>query len=443
MATVTRAELFMRASRRIGSRTGTVLSGTDSQAILGGLINTTGDDLFYQADRLIFPLAAAEADKERFVDIWTDQEGKAQFQPRSVLNPANEPYILANREDYTLNEIRLSLDAAQSYARPTYRQVIPLTPNLDLYPLTMCDWLQGAGDIDAVWVNNSPVLLHNEDFALWHSGTAAVPDGWSLTGTGASVARITGGLRSPFAARVTAGGTAARLEQALPQSLVQWLTRRIAAVFVPLRGAGWTVGAHCRVGINDGTTDIVSADNTGSGAPEYLAMSMPIDPSQKSFTFFFEVDAGHTADIDAGVFMQNTATAPFVYQIRDQGSQAYIETQLNYAKRNVGGVPTIELQRPLWTPMQLVVYVRRPFPAQTADTDVVDDQYARVLEYGLLNFLLRNRKPQQDRGRLDLILFGDKKLGEDGVANVWARYLDNLIDRPVPRPPVRREVWGA
>ena len=173
MAT-SRKEIITLGARRIGSRTGTVTSGTATTAVLEGLVNTTGDNTFYLGDRLLFLDATAESDKERLITGWDDATGTATFLARSVNDPTDESYILVNREDYTLNEFRLALNKAVDYTRLTYRRVIPATPNLDLYPLSNMEWLEGAGDIDAVFYNESPNSLENEDFSLWWYGSTEI-----------------------------------------------------------------------------------------------------------------------------------------------------------------------------------------------------------------------------------------------------------------------------
>lgn len=440
--TVTVAEIFARAARRIGGRTGTVgtvaVGGSTTTAILNGLVNTTGDDTAYAAARLFF-LEGATSPRQTLISTWNDVLGRATFNNLTSPPVAADDYILSPREDYTLNEYDAAWSEALRESRRTYRQVIPLTPNLDLYPLTQCDWLRGDGDIDAVWLNQSPIWLHNEDFALWQNGASAAPDGWTLSGSGATVTRVSGGIRSPYAARVTAGGAAATLTQTIPYSLTQWITRRIAPVYTPMRGAAWASASAAsagRVGTNDGAATTYGSYHTGNGVPQYLTMSLTPTEDMTTFTLTLYVAAGQTVDFHAAVLMQNTTDAPDAFSIRDQGSQAYVEYPYQKAVRNVGGVPTVELSYPTFTTMnQLIVYTRRPFPQLTAYSDLIEDQYARALEFGLLAWLLVNNKPQQDRARLDRVL------GE--AQGEWARFLSNVIDLPVPRPPQRAEIWGA
>lgn len=430
MAT-SRKELITIAARRIGGRTGDVLSGSATTAVLEGLVNTTGDNTFYLGDRLFFLDATVESDKERLITGWDDATGTATFLARSVSDPSGESYILINREDYTLNEFRLALDKAIDYTRLTYRQVIPATPNLDLYPLNTMGWLEGAGDIDAVFYNESPVSLHNEDFALWWDGSTSAPDGWTLAS--GSVEQKTGGLRSAYYAEVTNG----QITQSFPQPLVQWLTRRIAPVYIPIRGAAWVVSntpGTARVGIYDGSTTTWSDYHTGNGVPQYLALSITPNATQTEFTLVLETT--DVAQFHAAVFMQNTIAAPNAFQIRDAGSQFYYESEINNVVRNIGGVPTIEFQKYPAILSQISVYSRRPLPyPMTSDASVVPNEFRRALTAGLLRFLLQSNKPNQDRSRLDAVM--------NAEASVWNRITNNAVSLPVPKPPVRYEIRGA
>ena len=107
----------------------------------------------------------------------------------------------------------------------------------------------------------------------------------------------------------------------------------------------------------------------------------------------------------------------------------------HFTRRNVGGWPALEFPAPASQFGQLVVYTLRPFADMTADTDVVDDQYGRVLVAGTLRFLLESSKPKQDRSRLDRVMAEE--------SSVWKREMTKLIDLPVSPSPRQSLVVGA
>jgi len=449
-------ELVRRGNRRLGGRNGTlgtvsrnVTSSGQTTAILNSLINTTLDDTAFAADRLLFPESAAGSQQTSIIQ-WTDATGTARFTDLAAGPVAGDDFILVNREDYTLHEFEDALRKCLRAARRTYRYVIPTTPLLELYPLSEMDWLEGAGSIDAVFWSNSPLMLHNEDFSLWQNGGSAAPDGYTLSGVGATVSRQSNGLRSAYQARLTRVGADAELTQQIPGMLTQWLTRRSFPVFIQMRAAGWvtcSTASVARVGVrytdSGGTTTTQWSDyHTGTGVPQFLSTSLTPTGTMNDFTFVFQVaNSAASADIGAAVLMQNTLDAQQAYQVKDQGSQAYFETDYTHAVRNIGGVPTVDLRTFPGTYGQLIVYSRRPFPELSDLDDVFEEQYARALEAGLLTFLLDNVKPAQDRSRIDYILNGDPKSRQTGERQRWVAFLQQNVSLPVT-PPMNYQVVG-
>lgn len=445
-------DLYQRAARIMGSRVGTVgtvtASGSNWTVVLNGLINTTGDDTFYAGDRLIF-IHSNHTTEQAFITTWADSTGLATVLKSTATPVTNDTYILVHREDYTLSEFQYAMGKALEQTPRTYRQVIPLTPLLTDYPLSQCDWLTGDGDIDAVSRSDSPLMLHNEDFGLWQNGTAAAPDGFTLEGTNAAVARVTGGVRSAYAARLTVGsGGTARLTQKIPEPLSQWITRRTFPVYIQMRGGMWGVSTAATVRTfiryvesasgSPVTTYAYSSYMTGTGAPEFPTLSLTPTATQDQYEWGVEITgAGNFVDVSWAGLAQSTLDFNSLFQIKDSGSQAiaYKEYPVHYRQANVGGLPTVKLMTYPATWGQLLVYSRRKFPAYSSDADAFDDQYARVLTAGLLVFLTEARKPDQSRERLDAIRIEQQR--------IWTRMANNVVDLPVVLPFVRQEILGA
>lgn len=433
--------IYQRAMRKIGGITGTISSPGATSVVLDGLIGTTGDNSAYAADLLWF-LASNAGSRERIITTWTDSTGTATIPTVSDVPTAGETFILNPRENYVLGEVDEAFHKASRDTWRTYRQVIPVTPYFRLQVANIMTWLQGAGRIDAVFRSDSPLMLHNEDFSLWQDGPNDAPDGYTLTGTGATVARVSTGIRSLYAARVTAGSTVARLTQEIPDSLSQWLTRRTFPIFIPMRAASWlstTDASSVRVFIyeesNGSGTYHYSDYADALGRPVFPSLSLTPDATMNNFTWGVEIAATKSADISFAGLMQNTLDFNSAYQIKDAGSQFYSEYQVNDVVRNVGGQPVVEFQNYPATWGQAIIYSRRPFPTLDPYTDSVEDQYAEILEAGLLVYLLQSQKPGQDRGRLDRVLAE--------MTSIWNRRASNTTDLPVPRPPVQARVGGA
>lgn len=437
--TTAQATIISRAAQRIGARIGTVRDGSLTTAVLTGLVGTTGDDSAYAGDRIMFLEAQEpETDDERLITGWADATGTATFAARQD-DAVDELFALVPREDYTLAEYRTALADAARYSRVSYRYALPITPNLTSYPLSALTWLEGAGDVDRVWQSYSPVMLHNEDFALWQD-PALAPDGWTLDGTSATVARVSGGIRSAYAARVTRSSNDATLYQSIPKPLLQYLTRAQGAVRLPWRIGAWVVcstASRARVGLYNGSTTAWSGYHTGSGRPEWLTPTTAYTPSatgtETDCRLVCSVDTGDAAaDFHATVLLSGTSLPD---QARDRGSQSFGERDIDYTVRNVGGIPTVELLTYPSQAGQLIIASRRPLAELTSDADTVDDQYARQLENGLLAFLLDVHKPNQDRTRLDVMLKEAK--------STWLRSLQKTTDLPVAPPISRSIVMGV
>jgi hypothetical protein len=432
--TVTRAELIKRAAIRLGGHAGTISSGTATAAVLSGLIDTTGDDSKYVGWHLFMLDAATEADRERTVTGWNDSTGTAAFLTRADTTYTSENFILV--PDYALAEFRQALNLALRQSKRTYRHVLPLIPNFSDYSLSALTWLEGADDVDAVFVNHSTNMLHNEDFEFWQNGSALAPDGWTLSGSGAAVARASTGIRSPYSATVTRASADATLYQDLPLTLVQQLVRSSNAQLPNVSFGAWvtsTTANIARVGIYNGSSTTWSAYYTlTSGVPVFLESTYQTTATDTALRLVLSVDTSAGAASFHAAVLSSSNDLPD--QLKDRGSKSYQEYEPWVVKRNVGGSPQIELMSD-YGYGQLITHSRRPFPEMTADTDVVEDQYADMLQAGMLRFVTDAMKPNQDRTRLDRIR------GEEAAK--WARALKKTTSKPVEKPQARVNVGGA
>jgi hypothetical protein len=283
-------------------------------------------------------------------------------------------------------------------------------------------------------------MLHNEDFAYWPGvnpavNTSAVPDGWTKAGASATYDRVAG-LRSSFAVTITRVNADATLYQSVPKSLLQYLTRSVSAPLPVVSAGCWVVSSTAsiaRIGIYNGSTTKWTSYHTGNGVPQYLTTTYQTTAADTDLRIVCSVDTTNGAGtFHAAALVPDTSIAD---PMKDGGSQRYRSQYMPDAVRNQGGWPVVDLGQAPNRYGQLIVWSRRPFPDMTADTDVVDDQYARCLENGLLKFLLEANKPNQDRTRLDREM--------QVAADRWTRMSENLIDKPLQEIVARTEVIGA
>ena len=434
--TVSRATLIARAALRLGGHSGTLsfTSGVSTRAVLAGLVGTSDDDSMYVGWHLFMLDATNETDRERTVTEWDASTGTAGWEvARSDTVSTSETYVLV--PDYSLDEFRQALNLALRESKRSYAYTLPLVPGITRYDLSALSWLEGSDDIDSVWVGQSPNLLHNEDFTLWQNGSALAPDGWTLAGSDAAVARVATGIHSPYAARVTRATADATLYQSVPAALVQYLTRSANAPLPLISFGAWVTSSTAsiaRVGVYNGSTTTWASYHTGNGVPQFLSSTYQMTAADTALRLVLSVNtSAGAADFHRGVLCP---LASIPDQLKDRGSGAYLADAAYAAPRNVGGLPVIDLASS-YGYGQIIVHSRRQFPEMTADTDVVEDQYADALQAGLLRWLLDAMKPNQDRTRLDRIR------GEEAAK--WTRANKKFISKPVEEAPRRVTVMGA
>lgn len=165
-------------------------------------------------------------------------------------------------------------------------------------------------DVDGTIQFNAPGnFIPNSSFENWERGVSAAPDGWTLTGASATVAReATIVKHGAYSAKVTRSGTNCHLS---------------ADVYAPggstfMRGRTYTVGAwvyatlasRVRLRVNDGTTTTNSAYHTGGSAWEYLTCSFTVGGSVTALNVGLAVDTGDTSGYIDGITIEEGLSAP-------------------------------------------------------------------------------------------------------------------------------------
>lgn len=429
--TLTRKQLIERAAVRLGAKVGDIASGTSTSAVLTGLLDTTARDGYYDGALLFMLDATASGDQERTVNHWEDRTGTAHFRARATdVTFTSETYILVPKElGYTLKDFRDALNIALRETKRSYRWPIPLAPNQRIIPLSDLTWLMGADDLDKVMRSDNPNMVRNAEFSEWSGGLNSAPDGWTLTGASATVARATTGIRSGFAAKLTRASATTTLTQTIPLQLLEYLVRSPGPLST-IAIAAWVTTATAstaKVGINS----TFSGFHTGGSYPEWLTTTFTPLATNTAITITAQLDVNSSNADWHGIYL--VVGSAVSDTIKEQGDQAYEDREVNHRPRNWGAAPVVQLDRNYSG--QLVLNTRRGWSTLTADTDTVDDQYVRALEAGMLCKLLEVRKPNQDRTRLDVILAEER--------DKWPRLTDNFVSKPVADEPVQVSVTGA
>lgn len=422
MTLTTRTTLMTRIVPPLGGYSGSITSGTAGTAVLGGLVGITSDDDFN--DWLLYmPDASAAGDQARIVTDWAGTTGTASFAARVTdTSLADETYLLVPKGSWTLTEIRDAINKALRESRRSTRFVVPTRNYTRMYQLDGLTWLRSARDVDAVFDRPSPNLLDNEDFARWQNGTALAPDSWTLSGSGATIARgSTFPSYGAYTAQVTRVTNDATLYQDLPYGLAKQLIDDLAAVAVEVRCTA-TVASRVRVGINDGNDTTWSSYHSGDGEPEDLTATRTLTAAASRVRVSLSVDTGDTmGDFDAAFLVEGTSVPE---ALTNAGSEGYRERQIANHRLNVGsGVPTVLLPNMRGRGAQLVISSRRPWATLSTDVGTTEAP-SDLIESRAIYELAAMFKPGVDRKRMEALmaLHGSK----------FADLARQQFDKPVP-----------
>ena len=124
-------------------------------------------------------------------------------------------------------------------------------------------------------VINTYNMVKNSSFEYWSAGTSSAPDGWTLAGAGASIARNGATIKAgTYSAAVTRGGADTTLTQNIaaisPNFSLNYFDGR-AITFSAWVSA--SVSSTTRLGIADGVGTTNSSYHTGGGGFEYLTVT--------------------------------------------------------------------------------------------------------------------------------------------------------------------------
>ena len=156
--------------------------------------------------------------------------------------------------------------------------------------------------------------VRNGSFESWSGGAAAVPDGWTLTGAGATVARNTTNVQHDAASVnvVAALNTATDLAQSIS------VTSTLNTFF---QGAAVTFSCKVKAGaasrvflkIDDGVGTTSSSNHSGGGTFETLSVTRTLNASATKVECSLEISSGAsiTATVDGAMLVLGSAAVEF------------------------------------------------------------------------------------------------------------------------------------
>ena len=432
MTTTTRLTAIQKVAPLIGGLQGNISSGAATSVVLEGTVGALTDDALND-DLLIMPDAATSADQTRIITDFVGSTGTATIGTRSDTTYTNETYATIPKGTFTLQELRQAVSRALAEIRRTYKYVVPTRDDTTEYHLTDLTWLRNAKDVDGVQYRSSGNMLHNADFSMWHSGTASAPDGWTLAGSGGSVARSTT-LASfgSYVAQVTRAGADTTLTYTVPYQLAKQLIDDLAPVALKVRFTG-SVASRVRVGINDGVDTTWADYHSGDGEPEDKEVTRTLTAAASTLRVVLSVDTGDTmGSFDFAALVEGTSVGDDVWLGGDAGETLDDAT---YEIHNIGsGVPVLALPAPYSRKGQFIIWTRRPYADLTTDsasTECPEDVLVAKTIYELASL----RKQGMDQGRMTEL--------RDVYGKAYAQLAAGLIDKPAKRSQRMTVVTGS
>lgn len=433
MTATSRLTLLPRIAVLLGGYAGDITSGTATTIVADGLVGAVTDDALND-DLLVMPSAATSADTVRIITDTTGATGTLTWSGnRADTTYTSEPYFTIPKGTFTLQELRQAISRALLGTRRSYAYVLPAWDGAHRFPLPRLTWLRHAEDVDAVYLRPSPGLLHNEDFGFWDAGTAAAPDGWTLAGSGATVARqTTFASVGAYEAAVTRATNDATLTQDIPYPLAKQLIDGLATVALRVRCTA-AAASRVRVGIDDGNDVTWSDYHSGGGEPEDLSTARTLTAAASRVRAVCSVDGGDTTgSFDLAGLVEDSAVPDAFMQ---QGSAGYREHDIAYDIWNVGnGVPELVVFSEPTRKAQFLIVSRRPYADLTTDAATTEAPADLITAKAIYELALLE-KPALNHDRADLLL---KRYGTS-----FAALAKGIVDKPAKRAAEAVYVRGA
>jgi len=168
-----------------------------------------------------------------------------------------------------------------------------------------------AGFVGTVGSSNPTNLISNGAMELWTAGTSVAPDGWTLSGVGATVDRWTSTNIGLYVARLTRVTNNCNISQSITGGLFPVAYWRGKSVTLGC----WvysTVATRGKIYIYDGVGSSVSAYHPGDSTWRFLTVTRVIDASATNVIAYLQVDTGDTSVyFDGAICVEGSACPSF------------------------------------------------------------------------------------------------------------------------------------
>lgn len=153
-------------------------------------------------------------------------------------------------------------------------------------------------------------ILSGGGFESWSGGTAVPPDGWAISGAGASVARE-GTIKKvgTYSAAFTRAGTNCNLYRQLTSLAASYQGRTLTL-------GGWvyaTVASRAQFRLSDGVAPVYSSYHSGGSSWEWLTAQVTFDAAASDVRIDCYISGGDTTAYFDGIIVMEGAYCPAFY----------------------------------------------------------------------------------------------------------------------------------
>jgi hypothetical protein len=205
---------------------------------------------------------------------------------------------------------------------------------------------------------NPTNLLSNGDFESWSAGASAAPDGWTLAGAGASVAREASIIKvGTYSAKLTRSGASTYLyvlSVSSSKGIAYWRGRKMTV-------GCWvyaTVASRACVEISDATGPTNSSYHTGDSTWQWLTVTRTIDAADAGpIQVLLRIDAGDaSAYFDGAMCVEGSSAFAFSPKPAEEGVWAdYFATStiVGWAAGKTGTIYTKKIGKLVFVDFQI------------------------------------------------------------------------------------------
>lgn len=197
-------------------------------------------------------------------------------------------YDVANLADWTPG----------TYWKPTFVSNPPATEYVYCYPLT----------------ETNKIRVSNWYFRDWSDGASSAPDGWTLTGAGASIARTASFNKiHDYGALITRAGTDCYLSQDV-SGYEAYKGREVTLGAWALT----SIASRARVTVDCGSSSSSSSYHTGGGSWEWLSVTIEVPYDATQIQLRLECKNGNTSPSFDGVALylgDTAAQTPHAHEV--------------------------------------------------------------------------------------------------------------------------------